>query len=353
MAPDLGSRRHATVDDLAGCETIVDARSPAEFALDHVPGAINCPVLDDDERRVVGTLYKQHGAFEARRVGGGMVAANLARHLATTFADRPATWKPIVYCWRGGLRSGSMVQWLRLVGWDARQLGGGYKQWRKHVIATIDARAPTLDLRVLSGPTGSAKTRVLNALAAAGAQTLDLEAHANHRGSVLGLLPGASQPSQKQFETRIATTLATVDVARPVYVESESRKIGQLALPTSLLERMRASPRVEIRASTAARLEFLLRDYAWLGEDRGDLVTRLSLLRGLQSGETIERWCAWAEAGDLQPLFADMIALHYDPLYARSQARTVATERADRTVTAKGLQEADVAQVAREILAAS
>ena len=351
MAPDPGIRRHATVDDLAGAETVVDARSPAEFAIDHVPGAINCPVLGNDERHIVGTLYKQRGAFEARRVGGAMVAANLAHHLKTAFADRPADWRPIVYCWRGGLRSGSMVQWLRLVGWDARQLGGGYKQWRKHVIATIDALAPTLDLRVLSGPTGSAKTRVLGALAALGQQTLDLEAHANHRGSVLGLLPGTAQPSQKQFETRIATTLANVDVSRPLYVESESRKIGQMALPNALFDRMRASTRVEIRASAAARLAFLLRDYAWLGDDRGDLVARLSLLRGLQSGETIERWCAWAGAGDLPALFAELIALHYDPLYARSQARDATPARADTAVTTAGLDDADVARVAAEVAA--
>ena len=346
------AKRHARVEDLATAETIIDARSPGEFALDHIPGAINCPVLSNDERALVGTLYAERGPFEARRVGGGLVAANLARHLATTMHDRPAGWRPIVYCWRGGLRSGSMVQWLRLVGWDARQLGGGYKQWRKHVISTIDERAPTLDLRVLSGPTGSAKTRVLTALAALGAQTLDLEAEANHRGSVLGLLPGAVQPSQKQFETRIAMALATVDAARPVYVESESRRIGRLSLPTALFERMRASPLVEIRASATARLALLLKDYAWLGDDRADLVARIALLRGPQSGETIERWTAWASAGDLQPLFADMIALHYDPLYARSQRRPAPSDRADTTVSADRLCDADVDRIAREIAAA-
>ena len=345
------AKRHARVEDLAAAETIIDARSPAEFALDHIPGAINCPVLSNDERVLVGTLYAERGPFEARRVGGGLVAANLARHLATTLHDKPAEWRPVVYCWRGGLRSGSMVQWLRLVGWDARQLGGGYKQYRKHVIATIDARAPTLDLRVLSGPTGSAKTRVLNALAALGAQTLDLEAHANHRGSVLGLLPGAVQPGQKQFETRIATTLAPLDVARPVYVESESRKIGRLSLPNALFERMRASPRIEIRASAEARLELLLRDYAWLGHDRADLIARIALLRGLQSGETIARWTGWAAEGNLPALFADLIAGHYDPLYARSQARTVAPARADTAVATDRLDDADVARIASEIVA--
>src|SRR5712664_2239089 len=115
-----------TLAQLPEFDEVVDVRSPAEFALDHIPGAINCPVLDDDERRIVGTLYKQAGAFEARRLGGAMVAANLARHLRERFDTRPPHWKPLVYCWRGGLRSGSMVTWLRLVGWDAQQLTGGY-----------------------------------------------------------------------------------------------------------------------------------------------------------------------------------------------------------------------------------
>ncbi len=314
-----GNRRHATVADLARCETIVDARSPAEYAADHIPGAINCPVLTDDERRVVGTLYKQQGPFEARRVGGGLVAANLARHLATTFADRPANWKPIVYCWRGGLRSGSMVQWLRLVGWDARPLAGGYRTFRRHVIDTIATRSPTLDLRVLCGPTGSAKTRVLEALAAQGAQTIDLEGLAAHKGSVLGNVPGVEQPTQKAFETGLATAIGRLDPARPVFVEAESRRIGRVDLPTPFLERMRASPCVEIVATPEARLDYLLRDYAYLGDDPERLADVIGSLHGLQSNETIDRWQRWARERALAPLFEALMREHYDPLYARSQ----------------------------------
>ncbi len=313
------AKRHAAVDDLAGADTVIDARTPSEFALDHIPGAINCPVLSDDERRLVGTLYQQRGPFEARRAGGGMVAANLARHLATTLAAKPAQWKPIVYCWRGGLRSGSMVQWLRLVGWDARQLSGGYKQYRKHVIERIETLAPQLQLHVLCGPTGSAKTRVLQALAAQGRQTLDLEDCADHKGSVLGQLPGVEQPSQKRFESRIATVLEGLDLAQPVYVEAESRKIGKLALPTPLLERMRTSPCIEIVASVDARLDYLLRDYAYLGDDAEALAARLASLHGLQSNETLDRWQAWARTHALRPLFRELMTEHYDPLYGRSQ----------------------------------
>jgi tRNA 2-selenouridine synthase len=345
------TRRHATVDDLAHCETIIDARSPAEFALDRIPGAINCPVLSDDERRIVGTLYKQQGAFEARRVGGGMVAANLALHLATTFKDKPAGWKPIIYCWRGGLRSGSMVQWLRLVGWDARQLGGGYKQYRRQVITTIETLAPQLDLRVLCGPTGSAKTRILQALGEHGEQILDLEAAADHKGSVLGDLPGVDQPSQKQFETRLAVALQGFDLARPIYVEAESRKIGRVAMPTPLLDRMRASPCIEIGATVDARLAYLLRDYAYLGDDPERLAAKFEQLHGLQSNETLKRWQAWARERSLAPLFRELMVGHYDPLYARSQNGNFMRLRDATRVDVDRLEAQDMSMIADRIAA--
>jgi len=199
---------------MQGFDTLIDARSPSEFALDHVPGAINCPVLDDEERHIVGTTYVQKSSFEAKRIGGAMVAANIARHLREQFQDKPKNWRPLVYCWRGGMRSGSFVTWLRLVGWDAQQLKGGYKAWRAHVIAESDQLAAALPLRVLCGPTGSAKTRVLHELERLGEQVLDLEGLAGHRGSVLGAIPGVAQPSQKGFETQLFAAMASFDLSR-------------------------------------------------------------------------------------------------------------------------------------------
>ena len=344
-------QRQAAVCNLAQCDAIIDARTPAEFALDHVPGAINCPALSDDERVIVGTLYKDQGAFEARRVGGAMVAANLATHLRTTFADQPRTWKPIVYCWRGGLRSGAMVQWMRLVGWDARQLSGGYKQWRAHVIALIEQLAPQLDLRVLCGPTGSAKTRILAALADAGAQTLDLEACADHKGSVLGGLPGIAQPSQKQFETRIATMLERVDLARPLYVEAESRKIGRLAVPTPLLSRLRESACIAIDADANARVDYLLRDYAYLGDNPEAFAQQLGLLHELHSKETIARWQQWARERALAPLFGELLTLHYDPQYARSQGAHLQRLNDARRVEWATLDDTELAALCVRIVA--
>ncbi|MEJ6003155.1 tRNA 2-selenouridine(34) synthase MnmH [Paucibacter soli] len=348
MSPPRGP---AQIADLPKFHTLIDARSPAEYALDHIPGAINCPVLDDAERIIVGTLYKQRGAFEARRVGGAMVAANLARHLQTEFKDKPHDWKPLVYCWRGGMRSGSMVQWLRLVGWDAQQLAGGYKRYRAHVIEALDRLAPQLPLRVLCGATGCAKTRVLQALQRQGAQVLDLEGLACHKGSMLGNLPGQPQPSQKAFETALADAIEGFDLGRPVYVEAESRRIGKLSLPTTLLERLRESPCIEIAASEAARQAFLLRDYAYLGEDREALAAILDRLREHHGHEVVNRWQAWARAGELAPLFAELTRLHYDPHYARSQANNFKHWGERRQLAAEALDEAAIEALAAGLLA--
>lgn len=343
-------RKPTEVGDRKTFETVIDARSPAEFALDHIPGAINCPVLDDDERRIVGTIYKQTGAFEARRVGGAMVAANLAKHLREQFADKPAKWKPLVYCWRGGLRSGSMVSWLRLVGWDAKQLAGGYKSFRREVLTVIETMSPQLDLRIICGPTGSAKTRVLQAMAARGAQVFDLEDCARHKGSLLGALPGIEQPSQKHFETLIATAFEALDLSKPLYVEGESARIGRLSVPIPLVGNMRAAPCIEIEASAEARLAYLLRDYAYLGDDAELLATQLGKLKEAQGKETVARWQAWARGGELSSLFAELMALHYDPHYEKSQSLHFAQWRGRAKVPAAELSAEGIDRAAEAVL---
>lgn len=347
----MSHRQPVRVSDIAQFHTIIDARSPAEFALDHIPGAINCPVLNDEERAQVGTVYKQVSAFEAKRLGAAMVAANLARHLREVMADRPAHWKPLVYCWRGGMRSGSMVTWLRLVGWDAQQLAGGYKAFRQHVVTQLAQRVPRLQLRVLCGATGSAKTRLLHTLREQGAQVLDLEGLARHKGSLLGSLPGVEQPSQKAFETQLWDALRPLDMTRPVFIEGESAKIGRVALPLELVGHMRTAQVVEVQASAQARLEFLLRDYAYLGDDVALLCERLGLLKELQGKETIARWQGWAQAGRWSGLFAELMALHYDPQYQRSQARNFVQWPQRLTVQAEHLGPQALQHLAQDILA--
>ncbi len=341
----------ATVAQLSSFDEIIDARTPAEFAEDHIPGAINLPVLDNDERIVVGTMYKQQSAFDARRLGGALVAANISRHMLEVLKDRPKNWRPLIYCWRGGQRSGSFTTWLRMVGWDACQLEGGYKAFRHLVIAEVERIVPTLDLRIVSGPTGSAKTRVLEALAAQGAQVLDLEDLAAHKGSVLGALPDRPQPAQKHFETQLWARLRTLDPARPVYVEAESRKIGLVFVPEPLIMAMRRSPCVMIDASRDARLEFLVRDYAYLGDDVAALQDKLHRLREHQSHETLARWKTLAAEHALPELFGELIDLHYDPLYRRSQNGNYAAYADAPQVVTDDLSESGIGRLAAAILA--
>ncbi|MGQ9725132.1 MAG: tRNA 2-selenouridine(34) synthase MnmH [Tepidimonas sp.] len=310
-----------TLDQIGAYDTLIDARSPAEFALDHLPGAINLPVLDDEQRRIVGTLYKQTGAFEARRIGGAWVARNIARHIEAAMQDKPASWRPLVYCWRGGQRSGAFALWLRQIGWAAAQLHGGYKGYRRWVVEQLKALPSALRWRVVGGPTGSGKTRLLQALMARGAQVLDLEALARHRGSILGAWPdGKPQPSQKAFDTALVDALRRLDPARPVWVEAESRKIGTVQLPEAMAVALQRAPRVQLEVPFAARLALVLQDYAWLGRDPEALAQRLQALRGLQSNETLARWQTWARAGRLTELFAELMTHHYDPLYRRAQS---------------------------------
>lgn len=329
---------------------LIDARSPSEFALDHLPGAVNYPVLNDEERAIVGTLYKQQGAFEARRLGAGLVAANLARHWETAFAQKPESWRPLVYCWRGGLRSGSMVTWLRLTGWDAQQLRGGYKNWRRDLVARLPGLIERFRFVVLCGQTGTAKTRLLQQLATLGVQVLDLEGMARHKGSMLGAWPGAAQPSQKQFETQLMTAFEGMDPSRPVVVESESAKIGQVALPIPLVQRLRASDLlIEIDADPSARLDYLLRDYAYLGDDPARLSALLGKFVALQGRETVTRWQQWAEGGELSPLFAELIRHHYDPQYRRSLGRNFVHWSRRHAMLVDDLSDAGIVRLAGEM----
>jgi len=319
--PAREARGVATVAQLAGFDAIIDARSPAEFAADRVPGAINCPVLSDAERARVGTLYRQVSPFAAKKIGAVLVARNIAVHIEAHFLDQPKTWRPLVYCWRGGQRSGAFAHILREIGWDAHRLEGGYQTWRRHVVDTLATLPAQFGYQVISGPTGSAKSRVLEALGRQGAQVLHLEELAAHKGSVLGNLPDAPQPSQRLFETNLLRALEQCDASRPIYVEAESRKIGALQVPDALIFAMRAAPCLRIAACRPARADFLLRDYAYFLERPQWLIGQLGHLRGLQSDATVARWTALIEAGDFRTLVDELLEKHYDPLYARSQEK--------------------------------
>lgn len=302
-------------------DSIIDVRSESEYALDHIPGAINCPVLNDAQRIEVGTLYKQTGAFEAKKIGAALVAQNIAHHLEHVLRDHPRDWKPLIYCWRGGNRSGAMAHILAKIGWPVHQLDGGYKEYRRFITQQIDQQAQALSFQVICGPTGSGKSRLLQTLAAQGAQVLDLEKLAAHRGSVLGHLPTESQPTQKMFESRIWQTLRHYVAERPVYVESESKKIGNCRVPELLMEKMRASPCIALQLPTEQRVKLLMDDYAHFVQQPNLLTLQLDHLLTLHGREKIKRWHAMATSADLHSLVLELLVEHYDPAYLRSIQR--------------------------------
>ena len=343
----------ATVAQLAEFDTLIDARAPAEFAEDHLPGAVSMPVLTDEERARVGTLYKQVSVFEAKKLGAALVAKNVARHIEQHMLDKPKSWRPLVYCWRGGQRSGAFTHILREIGWDAHRVQGGYKSWRQHVIEQLALLPPQVKFRVVTGATGSGKSRLLEALAARGGQVLHLEELAAHKGSVLGNLPGQPQPAQKGFETQLFAALSALDLAQPVFVEAESRKIGRLQVPDALLDAIRGAPGLRIDASLPARVDFLLHDYDYAIADPAWLIERLGHLKGLQSNETLERWSALIAAKDFPALVEELLTLHYDPLYERSQASNYNSFAAAKRYATERLDAAALGEVAAEILATS
>ena len=303
---------------------LIDARSESEFAEDHLPGALNWPTLHDAERAEIGTTYKQVSAFEARKRGAVIAARNIAMHIERAALQQPREWAPLVYCWRGGQRSGSLATVLDAIGFRVQVLEGGYREFRRAVLRELEALPATLSLQVLCGRTGSGKSRLLGALAEAGAQVLDLEALAQHRGSVLGLVPGAVQPSQKAFETALWRTMRGFDVTRAVWAESESRTIGRLRVPEALLTKLRASPCVALQMPVAARVALLLEDYGHFVHDTEAFCERLAALREHRGAATVTRWQTLARAGDHATVVQELLLQHYDPIYERSMARNFA-----------------------------
>jgi tRNA 2-selenouridine synthase len=338
---------------LSSFDTIVDARSPGEFAIDRIPGAVNWPSLNDAERAQVGTEYKQVSAFDARKRGAALVARNIAGHIEREVFDKPRDWKPLVYCWRGGQRSGALSTVLGQIGFQVAMLDGGYREYRRAILADLDRLVLLFDFRVVCGTTGSGKSRLLGELAGRGEQVLDLEGLAEHRGSVLGLVPGHPQPTQKAFDSRVWDALRGLDPGRPVFVESESKKIGDLRVPEALIARMRKAPCVLLNLEVDARVALLLEDYAFFVADTAAFCDRLDALRPLRGNATIDAWQAAARAGDHASVVRALLVEHYDPIYLQSMRRNFAGVAAPWLTPSWDGSTAGLREVAGELAAAA
>ena len=305
-------------------EEIIDVRSPLEYEIDHIPKADNFPVLTDKERAEVGTLYRHASAFEAKRLASHMVTANISNYLREHFNSRGKNWKPLVYCWRGGNRSKSFVYILNQIGWKALQLPGGYKSYRKAVVQEIDHQSPHLSFKVLCGRTGVGKSLLLQTLKQQGAQTLDLEALSNHRGSVLGNPITGKQPTQKRFESLLCMHLRQYDPEQVIFVEAESKKIGKLQIPESLLHTIRNSPCINVETDIVTRTHYLINEYRHFLENQALLESALSLLIPFCGKKKIERWLDWENQIGPERLVQELLEEHYDPIYLRSMKNNFA-----------------------------
>lgn len=314
-------RRDQFVAELDSFDCIIDVRSPAEFALDHIPGAVNYPVLNNEERAQIGTLYKQESPFAAKKLGAALVSRNIANHLENHFQDFPRTWRPLIYCWRGGERSGAFTHILNRIGWKAMQLEGGYQGFRRTVIDSLENAAEQFSFQVICGMTGSGKTRVLQEARDYGAQILDLEALAIHRGSVLGNEPNIEQPTQKGFETALWNALRNLDPTKPVLVESESKKVGGLHIPDVLMEKIRSGVCIELRSSPQTRVSWLMREYNHFLTDTDGLKAKLALLTAHYGKVQIAKWGEAIDAGQFPVLVEELLIKHYDPSYQSSIVR--------------------------------
>lgn len=312
-----------TFDSLAallahGRDTVIDVRSPAEYAEDHIPGAISLPAMSNEERARVGTIYKQVSPFDARKIGAAIVARNVAAHLEGPLASMPGGWRPLVYCWRGGQRSGSVATILTQIGWRTETVAGGYQAYRRLVHSDLYDTPLPHRIILLDGNTGTAKTQILARLAARGVQVIDLEALAGHRGSLLGAVPGG-QPSQRAFESRLAVALAGLDPARPVVIEAESSKVGTRVIPPALWTAMCAAPRINLSAPVAARADYLVQAYADVIADPARLAALLEPLRHFRGHKVVDRWLALLSQGAHHELASALMVDHYDPAYATSR----------------------------------
>jgi len=329
-------------------DTIIDVRSPLEFAEDHIVGAINCPVLSDLERQKVGTIYKKESSFKAKIIGSSLTAKNIAFHIENNFMEKKGSWQPLIYCWRGGQRSKAFSIVLSEVGWRTNQLKGGYKEYRNQVINFLDNIGPKLKITLISGKTGSAKTKILKSIENEGGQILDLEGLANHKGSLLGKIPDLIQPSQKFFESLIFNKIQNLNLKDKIYIEAESSKIGNIHIPKSIWKKMIKSPRIEISANVELRAKFLVNDYDYMCNDPTLINPIIKGLKNRLSKKLFDEWTNLIDKKKWFDLTKSFLENHYDPSYS---SNTIKNDRkVIKKITATSLNYSDIKDITKKIL---
>jgi tRNA 2-selenouridine synthase len=299
--------------------TVFDTRSPAEYAQGHIPGAINLPLFDNEERAEIGTLFKQVGKQAAVDRGLELIGPRLAafaqhaRERAASAADPGAP--VLVHCWRGGMRSESVTWLMRMAGIPARKMDGGYKAYRRHL---TQALAHPWWLRVLAGPTGTGKTPILRHLAELGEQVLDLEALADHLGSAFGNLDGHAQPTSEQFANDCFDVLRGMDGERVVWLEDESRRIGTVHMPEPLYATLRKAPITLIDRTRAERLDEIERIYG--SAPIAPLQAAFRRITDKLGGQHAQAALAALDRGAIREA-ADIGLVYYDKLYAHTLDR--------------------------------
>lgn len=302
---------------------IIDTRSPAEYEQGHIPGSVNVALLENDERAIVGTLYKQDGPELAKRKGLQIVSGKLAnmveRITDLTNADPAASL--VVYCWRGGMRSKSLLTVLELMGVRGAQLQGGYKAYRRHVQDALASFSLQPQLYVLCGSTGVGKTILLKLLAERGVPVIDLEGLANHRGSAFGHV-GLGKPATAQnFDAELLQALTECNSQPCLFVECESKRVGNVYLPESLHSSMQTARKILIRASRNTRAQRLIAEYTdSLGDNNPEIAASMASLGKKLGKKRISQLLADYAAGNLLHVTETLLEEYYDPLYGYETA---------------------------------
>ena len=329
-------------------DTIIDVRSPSEFETDHIVGAINCPILYDDERQKVGTIYKQISSFKAKIIGSSLSAKNIAFHIEKEFLEKKGSWKPLIYCWRGGQRSKAFSIVLSEVGWRTYQLSGGYKEYRNDIIKYLDNIGMKLKIILISGKTGSAKTKILHSIRDQGAQILDLEGLARHKGSLLGAIPNLKQPSQKFFESLLFYEINKLNLKKNIFIEAESSKVGNVHIPKSIWSNMILSKRIEVVADVNTRAKFLIDDYQYMCKNPILIKPMIKGLKTRLSNNLIDSWEKLIDEKKWFELTKSFLENHYDSSYS---SNTIKNDRkVIREVQATTLNNENIKNIAKIII---